>query len=143
MVDTILLLDVIEHLEDPKVLIREAVGNLPNLKSIMITVPAGQALWNNFDEFNGHYLRYDRPQLVNLMKELGWQPSYCGYFFHALYWPALLFAKLGLKRSVTIPAPKGAMAGWHRLLSQLFFWEYKVMPGSLVGSSIIGIFHRA
>jgi SAM-dependent methyltransferase len=141
-VDTILLLDVIEHLPDPRLLIKEALTFLPHLRHVVITVPARMELWSNLDEFNHHFIRYDRPGLIRLMNEAGWETAYCGYYFHALYWPALLVAKLGLNRSVVLYGPTGLARHIHRLISKILRLDYQILPRFLVGSSVIGVFSR-
>jgi hypothetical protein len=140
--DAILLLDVIEHLENPSGIIISAEKALPNLKNIIITVPARQELWSNYDEFNGHYRRYNRINLQSLMTGLGWQIDYNGYYFHALYWPAWLMIKLGFKRNTTLMAPTDWKKYIHSLLAYMFYWEYKLLPRFLVGSSIVAVFKK-
>jgi SAM-dependent methyltransferase len=141
-IDTILLLDVVEHIRDPHTLIREASQSLPNLRQIVITVPARQELWSNLDVFNNHFIRYDRPTLSRVMSEAGWQPIYSGYYFHALYWPALVIAKLGLSRSVSLYGPKGFGIFVHRVLANILYVDYLLISRFLVGSSIVAVFKK-
>jgi SAM-dependent methyltransferase len=141
-IDTILLLDVVEHIEDPRVLISEAARSLPNLRTIVITVPARQELWSNLDVFNNHFIRYDRPTLSRVMSEVGWKPVYSGYYFHALYWPALLIAKLGLSRSVRLYGPKGLGVFIHRLIAAILYIDYLCISRFIVGSSIVAVFKK-
>ncbi len=142
-IDTALVLDVLEHVPEPQKLISEIEKSLPNLRNIVITVPARQELWNNFDEFNGHFLRYDRRRVTQTFQELGWKPLSCAYCFHILYWPALLFAKLGLKRSVVVATPIGFSTVLHRLMAKLFYLDKKIFPSAMVGSSIISVFNKS
>lgn len=56
--NTILLLDVIEHIPEPVTLLKNLGNAFPNLNHVIITVPACQELWTNYDEFYGHFRRY-------------------------------------------------------------------------------------
>ena len=141
-IDTVSLLDVIEHLEDPREIITSAEKALPNLQNIVITVPARQELWSNYDEFNGHYVRYDCTGLIHVFEGLGWHAESCGYYFHTLYYPAWLLAKTRIKRATILSAPAGWKVPLHALLAKLFYWEYKVLPRSLPGSSIVAVFKK-
>ena len=53
--DTILLLDVIEHIADPVEYLQNLANAFPNLSLIIVTVPARPELWSDYDEFYGHY----------------------------------------------------------------------------------------
>ena len=61
---TILLLDVLEHIQDPVAFIAELRANFPMLERVVITVPARMELWSNYDVYYGHFLRYDMRQLA-------------------------------------------------------------------------------
>ena len=57
-VTTLLVLDVIEHLEDPIAFLREVLSSFPDVSSLIVTVPAREELWSAFDDFYGHHRRY-------------------------------------------------------------------------------------
>ncbi len=136
---TLLLLDVIEHIEQPIEFVQSILNKYPNLKNIIITVPARQEIWSNYDEFFGHYRRYDLKTLHDTLTAAGITVIQNQYFFHSLYFPALLFNKLSLKRNVQVKAPKGKMIHVHKLLAWLFVAEYYLLPKSFIGSSIFAM----
>jgi len=142
-IDTVLLLDVIEHINDPSEIIAEIQQALPHVSRIIITVPARQELWSSYDTYYGHFLRYDRPGLKSLMSQNGWETETCAYYFHALYAPAFILAKLTGARTTKLVAPSGWRVMLHTILAALFYWEYKILPGFLVGSSIVGVFKKS
>ncbi|HEY8966974.1 MAG TPA: class I SAM-dependent methyltransferase, partial [Candidatus Methylacidiphilales bacterium] len=84
---TLLLLDVIEHIGDRPRFLREILAAFPAARRIVVTVPARQEVWSNYDEFNGHFLRYDIPELERLAAASGLRCAGARYLFHALYWP--------------------------------------------------------
>ena len=136
--DTLMLLDVIEHLPDPAGFIGDLLGAFPNVRNLLLTVPARQELWSNYDEFYGHLARYDLGMIDALSRELGWRVGVNRYFFRLLYPPARMIKS----RSVQITAP-GACSRWlHRLIAGLAVAEYHLLPGGLPGTSIISRLSR-
>ncbi len=61
--DTILYLDVIEHIEQSKEELARAFGLLSPGGRIVILVPAFNYLFSPFDKAIGHFRRYDKPML--------------------------------------------------------------------------------
>ncbi len=137
-VRTILLLDVIEHIEDPVAFLRQLRNGFPALVNLVITVPARQELFSNFDEFNGHYRRYDRPGLKAQIEAAGARIMRSSYFFHALYPAARAQLRLSNKRSIEFHVPsKGLYSVLHNAIGSCLYMEYKCLPGNWPGSSII------
>lgn len=133
-VHTLLYLDVLEHLKDPLQELKNVQRLFPHAQRIFVTVPARQEIWSCYDEFFGHFRRYDRPSLVALLQGAFEAPVETGYFFHSLYWAARLqkAASVDRKVSMEITAP-GTL---HRILGELFYWESRALPKGLVGSSL-------
>lgn len=84
------MFDVIEHIEDPGDLLAEANRILTAEGSLVLTVPAHQWLWSDFDEWNGHYRRYDRSGLAQALESAGFEVVENSYFFLPLLVPAAL-----------------------------------------------------
>lgn len=139
--DTILLLDVIEHLPDPAAFLQNLASAFPNLRSVIITVPARQELWSNYDEFYGHYRRYTPEMLEALSSQLSWRLNRKSYFFHLVYLPAWIMAKMKKNRETHLKPPLGLGRVIHRLISYAFFFDYFLFPRHLAGTSVIGCFH--
>jgi trans-aconitate methyltransferase len=85
-VDIVLLMDVLEHIKEPE----ELLHQIKQLKSIsqatqfIITVPAFQMLFTQHDVLLGHYKRYTRKQLTELLRKQGFEIKRSGYFFMSL-----------------------------------------------------------
>ena len=62
--DTILYIDVLEHIEDDKLELARAVRVLRPGGRLIVLAPAYQALYSPFDKAIGHYRRYDRRSLM-------------------------------------------------------------------------------
>lgn len=138
--DTILLLDVIEHLPDPVELLRALVDAFPALARVIVTVPARPELWSNYDEYYGHFRRYTRPMLVDLASDLNWSIRRTSYFFHSLYLPAWLLTHAKGSRATRVTPPGPAMRVVHRLISLGMLADHHLLPGRLVGTSLIASF---
>lgn len=134
---TLLLLDVIEHLEDPPGFVRRLSQAFPSVEWIIVTVPARQELFSAHDTFNRHLRRYDLGLLRRHLDPRGDRPLNAAYFFHGLYPLAWLQARLSKqRRRFNAPAP-GLPSLLHGVLAALLYAEHRMLPGSWPGTSII------
>ncbi|HEX3768593.1 MAG TPA: class I SAM-dependent methyltransferase [Puia sp.] len=78
--DTVIALNVIEHIENDSLAIQNAKSLLRRNGKLVILVPAGQSLYNTLDKELGHYKRYSKTGLKNLLRTAGFEISYCSYF---------------------------------------------------------------
>ena len=58
--DAILYIDVLEHIEDDRSEVAQAVERLKEGGALIVLCPAHQFLFTSFDEAVGHYRRYDK-----------------------------------------------------------------------------------
>jgi SAM-dependent methyltransferase len=65
--DTILYLDVLEHIENDADEVRLATSSLKIGGFLVVLAPAHDFLFSEFDQRIGHYRRYDVPSLMRLM----------------------------------------------------------------------------
>jgi SAM-dependent methyltransferase len=69
--DTVVALNVIEHIADDSLAIRNAKALLRVNGRLVILVPAGQWLFNSLDRELGHYKRYTKAGLNGLLESAG------------------------------------------------------------------------
>lgn len=100
----ILMLDVLEHLDDPVGALRHAVRLLAPNGVLVATVPAFQWLWTRHDDLNHHRRRYDRPSFRALAAEAGLEIIQERYLFQWLV-GAKLLTRWMEKLSSKAPAP--------------------------------------
>ncbi len=137
-VSTLLLLDVIEHLEHPSDFLSHLRSGFPGLRWLVLTVPARQELFSNYDDFNNHYRRYDLGMLRSHIPLQNNDAYHAGYFFHSLYPAALVQLKLSGKRPLGFQVPSPGLASWlHHSLGKLMILDHKVLPAQWRGTSII------
>lgn len=140
VIRTILLLDVIEHIEDPKAFLEMVRKKLPNAKCILATVPARQELFSNFDRFNNHFRRYDPVMLRDHMRTKDTRSFYASYVFHGLYPAARMVLKSKGEREVGFNVPKNWLAEVvHYALGLFFYTEFLILPSKWKGTSVIGV----
>ncbi len=133
----LLLLDVLEHVPDDIGFLRDLAECFPACRSLVLTVPARGELWSNYDDHYGHLRRYDRPTLAAAVERGGFSIARQSYFFHELYAPMLLAAKLAGGRNPQWRAP--ANARLHGFLAALSGLCHAVVPGSWPGTSLIAL----
>jgi SAM-dependent methyltransferase len=89
----VLMLDVLEHLENPVEAVRTALGLLEPGGILVVTVPAFPLLWTSHDIINQHVVRYTRRTLAAVARDAGAEPERLQYFFNWLF-PAKLTIRL-------------------------------------------------
>ena len=105
----------------------------------MITVPAGTKIWSEYDDRYGHFRRYDLEMSSDILDAAGFSTETNSYFFHGLYFAARLMRKLSNNRTVIVKAPTGARKIFHKIVSLFLVLDYWLIPGSVIGSSIISV----
>ena len=136
----LLLLDVVEHIANPDIFLKDLTALFPNLTHVIITVPACPELWSNYDEFYGHYRRYTISMVESLSQQLNWHLMWNFYFFQLLYLPARVITKTGQKRAVEMKAPKGISKSIHLIISYILTFGNQGRFLGLPGTSIIACF---
>ena len=78
--DTVIALNVIEHIADDLMAINNAKALLRDKGKLIILVPAFPVLYNSLDRELGHYRRYKKNELVKLLETAGLKTLRCLYF---------------------------------------------------------------
>jgi SAM-dependent methyltransferase len=65
--DTILYIDVLEHIEDDRGEVKQALQRLSTGGHLIVLAPAYQTLFSAFDQSIGHHRRYSRRRLLDLV----------------------------------------------------------------------------
>lgn len=135
----ILMLDVLEHLEDPVAALRQAVSLLEPDGSLLITVPAFRLLWTSHDTLNDHFTRYTKDSFRSVAMQAGMNISESRYMF---FW--LFLAKLGVRAKERMLGskpgiPKVPPPGVNNFLSWISRLEEKLLGALPVpfGSSLL------
>ena len=78
--DTILYVDVLEHIEDDRAALRAMRDVLTPGGRVILIIPAHQALHGSIDRAIGHYRRYDRHEIEAKLADAGLAPEHVSYF---------------------------------------------------------------
>lgn len=132
--DTIIYIDVLEHIAEDKDEIKRATKHLTKNGHVLILSPAFQMLYNQFDQAIGHYRRYSKKTLRSSVKTPQLKEKKI-FYLESLGVFLLLINKLLARKSY--PTHK-----------QVLFWDKIIVPMSRVmdkiflhsfGKTIIGI----
>lgn len=92
--EVITALDVIEHIDDDKGMIRAVADALQPGGIVLISVPAFSFLWSVHDELAHHKRRYNREELRASFETAGLEPIFISYFNFFLFPAIALFRVL-------------------------------------------------
>lgn len=134
--DTILYIDVLEHIEDHKEELNRVVKHLVPGGRVVVLSPAHQWLYTPFDQAIGHVRRYSRHTLLSTKPNELITESIC-------YLDSVgLLASIGNRFMLRSASPNAA---------QIKIWDDWMVPasrvvdkitGNNIGKSILGVFRR-
>lgn len=78
--DTVVALDVIEHIEGDREFLARLAGVLKPGGKLVVKVPAAPSLMSTLDRVVGHYRRYDRRSLADTLGAAGLAPVSLAHF---------------------------------------------------------------
>lgn len=120
--DTILYIDVVEHIADDRGELRQAFSRLRPGGNLVVLVPAFQALYSDFDRHVGHHRRYAKSELLAIAPE-------GAKLVRAQYLDSLA-AGLSLANKLVLGAKLPT-------LSQILFWDRVIVPVSRVTDVVL------
>jgi SAM-dependent methyltransferase len=120
--DVVGAFDVIEHIADDGVAVREMVRAVRPDGGLIFTVPQHRFLWSPFDDYVHHHRRYSRPEMRRLLESAGCDVVFVTSFVSLLL-PAMFLARMvrrvvGVSRlrldesTRPLAAHNGTMAHW-------------------------------
>src|SRR5471032_1275837 len=83
--DLVLMMDVLEHVDDDRGLVRLYADKVPSGAHFLVTVPAFQFLWSGHDVFLEHKRRYRLPEIEQTMRDAGLEVVHGAYYFGAVF----------------------------------------------------------
>src|SRR3954470_14444679 len=126
--DLVLMMDVLEHVDDDRGLVRHYASKVPSGTHFLVTVPAFAFLWSGHDVFLEHKRRYRLPEIEAVMQGAGLDIVRGAYYF-ALVFPLAAAVRLA-DRNTTEPRSNlkkhGALA--NGLLSAVCSAELPLFP---------------
>lgn len=123
---SIIMLDVIEHIDDDSGVVRDAFEKLPPGGWLVASVPAYGWLWSHHDIVHMHYRRYTRKRFLKLLKENGFEIEFSTYMNTLLMPLAVLkrFAEKIFGSRKKDSAPVDEVPEWmNKLFRKIFLFE--------------------
>ena len=93
-IEIIIASDVLEHLEEDTIGIKEIHRVLKQEGEAILTVPAFQFLWGIQDEVGSHKRRYSKNQFIKKIEREGFEVLRSSYFNFFLFFPILLIRRI-------------------------------------------------
>jgi len=131
--DTIVCMNVLEHIEDDRGTLSRFLGLLKPGGKLVLVVPAHQCLFNPLDSNDGHFRRYAAAELREKLRTAGFDVAHESTFnlFGILGW----FLNGTILRRKDLPA--GQMGLFNKVAPVLFWLENLVGPP--VGLSLLAV----
>lgn len=128
-VDLIMATDVIEHVDDDGLALREIERVLAPGGYVLLTVPAFQSLWGLQDEISLHKRRYRKSPLVDLVLASGLKPIRHYYFNFLLFGPIWVARQLIRLLPVKVKGENEVNSPLlNRILTAVFSLDVRIAP---------------
>lgn len=128
--DTVLALDVLEHLDDDVAVMKKIQEILSPDGKFIITVPAHKFLWSSHDEALNHRRRYHIQELKGKLESVGYNIELFSYYVMAPFFP-ILFYRAIMNIFGTGTYPKTSYVLLPKFINEFFFrlmiWEAKAL----------------
>ncbi|MBI2386177.1 MAG: class I SAM-dependent methyltransferase [Elusimicrobia bacterium] len=131
--DTIVCMNVLEHIEDDRGTLARFLGLLKPGGNLVLVVPAHRWLFNPLDSHDGHFRRYERAELAGKLEAAGFRVVHESTF--NLFGIAGWFLNGTILRRKDLPA--GQMGLFNKVAPLLFWLENLVGPP--VGLSLLAV----
>ena len=96
--DLVLMMDVLEHVDDDRGLLRHYAAKVPSGAHFLVTVPAFRFLWSGHDVFLEHKRRYRLGEIEATMRQAGLEVVRGSYYF-GLVFPLAAAVRLATRSS--------------------------------------------
>jgi 2-polyprenyl-3-methyl-5-hydroxy-6-metoxy-1,4-benzoquinol methylase len=139
--DTIICLDVLEHIRDDELAIKNLCYILKKNGHLIVSVPALRFLYGPRDKKIGHYRRYDRAELIEKLKASGFDivDIYYWNFFGVL---PLLFSEKVLHKWVYDEFRYSRRSSFSIALNTILDWWFSTIENTVrmpIGLTLIAI----
>jgi len=128
--DIITVLDVVEHVQEDKQVLKEIWRMLKPNGIVVVTVPAFQFLWSEHDIASMHVRRYNNSTIIKILKDSEFKIIRSSYFVSFLF-PFIAAYRLLAKRKIKEPNPKCDLVKFPQPINNFFekimFFENRLL----------------
>ncbi|MFH1332864.1 MAG: class I SAM-dependent methyltransferase [archaeon] len=122
--DTVVCINVLEHIENDSVALRNMSSVLNIGGKLVLLVPAFNFLYGTIDKSDNHYRRYDRSSICRLVGSSGFKVAHCAYMNVPGFFGWYYHGKI-LKKDTH---PSGDISLFDRLVPAFSFVERILKP---------------
>lgn len=140
--DIILLLDVIEHIDDVKEFIDNALKHLKKDGKLVVNVPAHNWLYSKFDFVVGHKRRYNLAEIKNTFRQSNidlLNVNYWGFSFITLVVLRKLYLIFKSDKDVVKNGFQPPNSIFNRIMLQIMNVELKLFSNVFSGTSVMAV----
>jgi len=131
--DLIYTLNVLEHIKDDAIIIKTLSNLLENNGIIKILVPAKMELYSKMDSKVGHYRRYEKEELEDLLKNCKLEIVNCQYFDFLGYFATLLYKYIDNSGKIN---PR-SLKIYDKFIFPLSVFIDKITFGKIIGKNLM------
>jgi len=113
--DLVLMMDVLEHVDDDRGLVRHYAAKVPTGAHFLVTVPAFRFLWSGHDIFLEHKRRYRLAEIETALSDAGLRVVRGAYYF-GLVFPLAAAVRLASRNG---SEPKSSLKRHNALTDEL------------------------
>jgi hypothetical protein len=140
--DLYLFIDVLEHVQDDKSLVKEYFDKAPPHSFFIVTVPAFMSLWSGHDEYLEHIKRYKVGELENIVEGLGARTISKGYLF-SLIFPLAWFVRRFSRSEKNDSSMKEISRPLNTILRSVTSLEHQLTTNRFIGLSAYILFRKS
>ncbi|GAB2553914.1 class I SAM-dependent methyltransferase [Spirosoma aerophilum] len=131
--DLIYTINVLEHIEHHGEIVKELYKKLKPGGRIKVFVPARQEIFSNMDEHVGHYRRYDKKMVRQILEAAGLRVTDCRYYDFVGYFISLIYKWLGKDGRIT----KESVIFYDRIIFPVSRLFDTLTGGQVIGKNVI------
>jgi SAM-dependent methyltransferase len=144
--DVVGAFDVIEHIEDDELVLREMYAACNPGGGVIITVPQHAWLWSYRDEFGRHVRRYSRRELLRKLRAAGFDRIWATSFVTALL-PLMAWSRRRQSVPDAFDASRELHIGhvWNGVLGAVMALERRLIEAGVslpAGGSLLAVGHK-
>ena len=131
--DMVYTINVLEHIEYHQAIANQLFDKVKPGGTIKVFVPARMEIFSRMDEHVGHYRRYDKRMVNELLQSVGFQVTSCRYYDFAGYFISLLYKWLGNDGRIT----KASVIFYDRVVFPVSRLVDRLTFGQLIGKNVM------
>lgn len=128
--DTITLIDVLEHVKNDSILLKDIHTHLGDKGRLIILVPVFRLLYGKRDRLSGHYRRYSKKEIIQKLKKQKFKILKARYWNMISFFP-YLFYEIILGKEVPSKLRNKQKNFFGKIISFFLFYWFKYIENNI------------